>query len=129
MKVFCCHRSTDKPVVEPFAERLRADGVDAWLDTWEIRPGDDFVTRINEGLAACDMGLVFLSGDAVSGPYVLAELSALQVLRIEDGKRLIPVVVDDAAEAFIHSQPLLRALNRRPIADYDTILATLLETR
>jgi hypothetical protein len=26
-----------------FAARLRARGIDAWLDAWKIAPGDDFV--------------------------------------------------------------------------------------
>ncbi len=127
MRVFCSHRSVDKPVVLAFAERLRADGIDAWVDEWEIGPGDDIIVRLDAGLSQCDVGLLFLSGDASSGPYLQAELSALQVMRIEDGKRLIPVVLDDAAESLIKSRPLLRPLLRRPIGDYEAIRDVLLD--
>ena len=48
-KVFCSHRSVDKPAVDEFARKLRAQGIDAWLDTWEIRAGDDIVEKINAG--------------------------------------------------------------------------------
>ena len=58
-KVFCSHRSVDKPAVDEFARRLRAQGIDAWLDTWEIRAGDDLVQKINSGLASADFGLIF----------------------------------------------------------------------
>jgi len=36
VKVFCSHRRADKPIVEAFARRMRQDGIDAWLDKWEI---------------------------------------------------------------------------------------------
>ena len=48
VKVFCSHRSVDKPEVEAFATLLRKKGIDAWFDRWEIAPGDDIVARMNE---------------------------------------------------------------------------------
>ncbi|MFN9951710.1 MAG: toll/interleukin-1 receptor domain-containing protein, partial [bacterium] len=47
MKVFISHSSRDKPVVEPLARYLRSVGIDAWLDKWEIAPGDDIIAKIN----------------------------------------------------------------------------------
>ena len=35
-RVFISHSSKDKPAVEKLAEALRAAGIDAWLDKWEI---------------------------------------------------------------------------------------------
>jgi TIR domain len=52
--VFCSHSSRDKPIVEQFAARLRRDGIDAWLDKWEMSAGDDFIAKINDGLARSD---------------------------------------------------------------------------
>jgi hypothetical protein len=38
-KVFISHASEDKQrLVEQFAQCLRATGVDAWLDKWEMNP-------------------------------------------------------------------------------------------
>jgi hypothetical protein len=53
-KLFISHASEDKArFVLPFAEGLRADGIDAWVDRWEIRPGDSLVQKIfDEGIAA-----------------------------------------------------------------------------
>ena len=63
LKVFCSHASPDKPVVKRFAERLRTERrIDAWVDEWEIAPGDNIVTRINEGLKASDAGLIGMCG-------------------------------------------------------------------
>ena len=53
-RVFCSHRQSDKPQVKEFAAQLLAKGIDAWVDEWEILPGDDFVLEINDGLARYD---------------------------------------------------------------------------
>ena len=59
-KVFISHASEDKQrFVVDFAQRLRANGVDAWLDQWEMKPGDSLVDKIfEEGLK--DARLVLL---------------------------------------------------------------------
>ena len=49
--VFCSHRSVDKPRVREVARTLREAGIDAWFDEWEIKPGDDIVTKIVRGNA------------------------------------------------------------------------------
>ena len=107
-KVFCSHRSKDKPRVEEIAQKLRAAGIDAWLDKWEILPGADFVAAINKGLEECDTGLIFFSQEVEAGKWVQAEISALTVQNIEDGKPLIPVFLDPD----IPIPALLRPLSR-----------------
>ena len=43
-KVFISHASADKArFVTGLAEKLRANGVDAWLDSWEMQPGDYYL--------------------------------------------------------------------------------------
>ena len=61
MHVFISHSSKDKPAVEQLARELRARGIDAWLDKWEIGPGDDIVASINAGLDAADAGIIVFS--------------------------------------------------------------------
>lgn len=117
-KVFCSHRSVDKPAVADFARRLRQAGIDAWLDQWEIQPGEDFVARINQGLAACDAGLVFFSSREWPGRWFEAEVSTLTLFNVEHGTRLIPVLIDEAAPL----PPLLRRLARRGIEDFQQIV-------
>jgi len=36
--VFLSHSSKDKAAVRPFAERLRADGLDLWFDERALKP-------------------------------------------------------------------------------------------
>lgn len=95
-KVFISHASEDKDrFVLAFAQRLRSDGVDAWLDRWEMSPGDSLVGRIfEEGIGGADVFLVVLSENSVEKPWVREELNAGVVQRIEGACRLIPVVLD-----------------------------------
>ncbi len=48
-KVFVSHASEDKDrFVTKFATKLREKGVDAWLDKWEMLPGDSLVDKFFE---------------------------------------------------------------------------------
>jgi hypothetical protein len=66
-KVFCSHRFVDKPRIREIARKLREAGIDAWLDEWEIKPGDDIVTAMNRGLASYNVGLIFFSDELEHG--------------------------------------------------------------
>ncbi len=94
--VFVSHASEDKPIVEPLARRLRADGVDAWLDKWEMVGGDSLVDKImEEGIKNCDVFLIVLSRTSVQKPWVREELNAAFAQRIEKSTRLVAVRLDD----------------------------------
>lgn len=96
-KVFVSHASEDKErFVLAFAERLRAKGIDAWLDRWEMYPGDSLVDKIfEEGIKNAQAILVVVSKYSVGKPWVKEELNAGVVKRINQGSQLIPVVIDD----------------------------------
>lgn len=96
-KVFISHASEDKPrFVTAFATRLRENGVDAWLDRWEMLPGDSLVDKIfEEGLKDAQAVIIVLSSFSVSKPWVSEELNASMVARISKGTKIIPVVIDD----------------------------------
>jgi TIR domain len=95
-KVFVSHASEDKDrFVVAFAERLRRDGVDAWLDRWEMAPGDSLVARIfDEGIGGADVFLVVLSDNSIDKSWVREELNVGLVQRIEGACKLVPVVLD-----------------------------------
>lgn len=96
-KVFVSHASEDKArFVLGFAARLRAAGIDAWLDRWEMLPGDSVVDRIfEEGLAEAGAVVVVLSVHSVDKPWVREELNAAFVKRVAGRTKLIPVLLDD----------------------------------
>lgn len=96
-RVFVSHASEDKErFVNGFAQKLRTKGVDAWLDRWEIYPGDSLVDKIfEEGIKNAQAIIVVVSKNSANKPWVKEELNAGVVKRINQGSLLIPVVIDD----------------------------------
>jgi hypothetical protein len=96
-KVFVSHASDDKErFVLKFAEKLRSKGVDAWVDKWEILPGDSLVDKIfEEGLKDAEAVIIVLSKNSVNKPWVREELNASVVQKIGKQTKIIPVVIDD----------------------------------
>jgi TIR domain len=96
-KVFVSHASDDKArFVLRFAEKLRSKGIDAWVDKWEILPGDSLVDKIfEEGLKDAVAVIIVLSKNSVNKPWVREELNASVVQKIEKQTKIIPVVIDD----------------------------------
>lgn len=95
-RVFISHAGEDRQrFVMAFAQRLRENGVDAWLDQWEMKPGDHFVEKIFEqGLRDADAVIIVLSAASVNKPWVREELNVSVVKRVQEGLKLIPVVID-----------------------------------
>src|SRR5258708_24318834 len=95
---FISHASEDKPdFAEPLARELASLGIRAWLDKWEIKPGDSVVRKLfDEGLATAQAVVVVISDNSVSKPWVREELDAAMVARINGETRLIPVRLDGA---------------------------------
>lgn len=107
MKVFVSHSSVDKPFVNRLATDLRTkEGIDAWLDQWEINPGDRIPEKIEEGLKEAEVFLFVLSPDSVNSQWVEYERQSWITMQIEEEKkakqegrkpsvRLIPLVYRD----------------------------------
>lgn len=95
-RVFMSHSSHDKPdFVEPLAVVLRERGVDAWLDKWELKPGDSLIQRIiNEAVATTDVLVAVVSANSVGSKWVTQELDAGLIRRLQDGLRVIAVRLD-----------------------------------
>jgi hypothetical protein len=96
-KVFVSHASEDKDrFVIGFATKLRAKGIDAWLDKWEMFPGDSLVDKIfEEGIKEAAAVIMVISSSSITKPWVREELNAAFVARVNKGSKLIPVLIDD----------------------------------
>ncbi len=86
-KVFVCHATEDKGrFVRKFSARLRESGIDAWVDEWEIGPGDRLVRKIfDDGIKNAKAFIIVISRISVEKPWVKEELDAAVVQRIERG--------------------------------------------
>lgn len=95
-KVFISHASEDKAFVVDLATRLRERGIDAWLDRWEILPGDSLVEKVFEqGIAPAKAIIVVVSRASVVKPWVREELNVAVARKIDAVSKLIPVVIGD----------------------------------
>jgi len=96
-KVFISHASEDKErFVLEFSTKLREKGVDAWLDKWEMLPGDSLVDKIfEEGIKEADSFIIILSNNSITKPWVREELNASFIKRINKNCKIIPVVLDN----------------------------------
>jgi hypothetical protein len=112
MKAFISHSSIDKPFVERLATDLRTrEGIDAWLDKWEILPGDRIPQKLEEGLSNAGILVLVLSPDSVNSQWVSYEKDAWLTAQVNEEKRarqesrtpsrrLIPVLYKDCEKPF-----------------------------
>jgi hypothetical protein len=66
LKVFLCHASIDKPIVEKLYSRLLSDGVDAWLDKEKLIPGQNWQIEIPKAVKSSDVVIVCLSAQSTN---------------------------------------------------------------
>jgi hypothetical protein len=93
-RAFISHNQADKLTAEAVTRQLRAKGVDAWFDKFEIAPGDSLTQKIfNEGVKDCGLFVVLLSPESVQSKWVQHELDVALIARIEQTTRIVPVVV------------------------------------
>jgi hypothetical protein len=112
MKVFISHSSIDKPFVERLATDLRTrEGIDAWLDKWEILPGDRIPEKLEEGLSNAGIFVLVLSPESVNSQWVSYEKDAWLTVQVNEevrarqesrtpSRRLIPVLYKNCEKPF-----------------------------
>jgi uncharacterized protein YjbI with pentapeptide repeats len=96
--VFLSHNGADKPLVEELARRLVKAGIEPWLDTWNLIPGEPWQEAIEKALDSCATCAVFV-GPSGTGPWQNEEMRAAIGRRVSDperGFRVIPVLLPDA---------------------------------
>jgi hypothetical protein len=92
MRVFVSYSRADFYLAEELALALRGRGIDAWLDTLELAPGDDWDGRIAHALNEADGCVLVASRAALESEHVLAEIAAARELGL-------PLVVAQAGRA------------------------------
>jgi len=99
--VFLCHNSQDKPAVEELARWLVKEGIQPWLDKWNLIPGEPWQEAIEEALDSCATCAVFI-GLSGTGPWQNEEMRAAVQRRVDKRHagerpfRVIPVLLPGA---------------------------------
>lgn len=91
--VFVSHASADKQsFVRELVERLRRNGVDAWLDEQQLLAGDT-LPELPERIAESSAIVIVLSEAALERPWVKSEITTAVYQHVEYEKRLIPILL------------------------------------
>ncbi|MDQ2950341.1 MAG: toll/interleukin-1 receptor domain-containing protein, partial [Acidobacteriota bacterium] len=97
--VFLCHNSADTDDVKELASHLKADGIEVWLDVWNLIAGEPFTPKIEEALERCTAAAVFF-GQSGYSPYQNQEIQELLDRGLK-GLRVIPLLLPGAPESLI----------------------------
>lgn len=89
--VYFAHASEDKVAAKTIAEYFLANGIDVWLDEWEIAAGDSLRRKMDAGLGTCTHFVVLLTQVALTKPWVNEEIDAGFVQRVEGKSKFIPL--------------------------------------
>ena len=90
-RAFLCHASEDKKIVRSIAEKCQENGIDTFLDEWEIGPGDSLRRKIEEGINGCTHFIALLTPISIRKDWVNEEIDAAFVQNIEGKCKFIPL--------------------------------------
>ena len=109
---FISHAGEDKErFVRPFAVALwEKHKVKAWVDEWEINPGDKFAEKIYAAIDKADAVVVILSDKSADSQWVREEIDAAVVRKINEGAKVLPVVLDGLSKERI--PPALHSIHQ-----------------
>ncbi|TCM07358.1 toll/interleukin-1 receptor domain-containing protein [Sphingomonas sp. PP-CC-3G-468] len=118
-KVYLAHATEDKPAVRPIAEHLMANGVEVWLDEWDIEVGESLRQQMEAGLEGMTHFVVVLTPAALRKPWVQMEIDAGILRRIGGESRFVPLLVGiDPSELPIFLRTML-GVRFDPASDAD----------
>lgn len=107
-RVYLAHASEDhETLARPLAQTLMANGVEVWLDAWEIRSGDSLRRKMEEGLANCTHFVVLLTPNSLHKPWVETEIDAGFIRAVGGESRFVGL---RAGVAVGQLSPFLRTL-------------------
>jgi hypothetical protein len=109
--VFISHASEDKAAfVDDLVKVLHARGLRVWYDAFEIKLGDDFRRKMEQGLLGSRFGVVVISPNFLQATkyWTQQELSALfNFEAVEGGKRILPVLYGVSWQTLTRALPFL----------------------
>lgn len=94
---FLSYSREDLAAVSAIAERLRDEaGLEVWFDQWEIVAGDEWQTKMDEGLRASKTCVVLIGPQGL-GRWQAPEAQVALNMKAERGIRVVPVLLPGVA--------------------------------
>lgn len=73
---FIAHASDDHAFAMRIAAALQAQGIETFIDEWELRSGDSIRQKLAQGIADCTHFMVLLTPVSLTRPWVKTEIDA-----------------------------------------------------
>jgi TIR domain len=91
---FISYTVADQAWAEWIGDQLEAAGHNVVLQTWDFRPGENFILRMNQALEQADRVLAVLSPRYFASAYATDEWTAALVRNRGQADRLLPVRIE-----------------------------------
>lgn len=115
---FISYSAKDSAFVNLLYKDLTEIGVPCWLDSMEMRIGDDLNSSINRSLQEQDRMILILSQHSIASKWINKELSvSLELERLRRKTILFPIRIDDSIFKKSLIQPL-KSITNRHIGDF-----------
>jgi hypothetical protein len=96
--LFISYAHEDSELASGLAAALRARGCRVWIDSVDLRIGDDMVPRIGEAIDSVDFLLAILTEASVQSPWCKRELSAAVAAALKtDRVKVLPIRIGSVA--------------------------------
>lgn len=111
-KVFISYSHSDATWARQFADALKAQGVEVWMDALNIRAGERIQEKLERALKESDFLVSLLTPESAKSPNLFFELGAAVAM----GKVVVPIVSrgTDAAHVPAHLQARRQLIRTTP---------------
>ncbi|GHV82663.1 hypothetical protein AGMMS50212_00030 [Spirochaetia bacterium] len=101
--IFLSHNCQDKDVVEPIAVALRNKygEQNVFYDSWSMKPGENIIGKMDEGLSRCKYFFFFVSQKSLDSGMVNLEWTTALYKSVKDGIKFIPIKIDNSSQPTI----------------------------
>jgi len=94
--IFISHSTKDKNFVLKLAKDLMANGINVWLDEWNLNVGDSFADTINQAVINSKFVLIIMSPDYFASNWTQQELNLAMHKEINERViKTIPILYRD----------------------------------
>lgn len=118
------------------AQFLQSRGIDAWIDTEELRAGDELRKGVADAIARADVFVPLLSRTYWTSAWCLRELEAarergvaIRPVKVEEGRLVPPPHMRDMAAPILDGAVYVDLRGRDPITQLDDFAAALTSGR
>lgn len=122
-QVYITYSRKDREFAQRLIESLKSSGLSIWIDYEQILPGEEWASKIEQGIEASEIYLFILSPDSLKSAVANQELK----IAVENNKRIIPVAIHNVEPKEVPIE--LASLNwifMRPQDDFESGLSKVL---